>query len=190
MKLLKKRSIATIITIAVIILSTLFGAHRSLGAASSEVQDYFFDGVYDSSWGTTRPSIYSQLQKRNNAALGVYTIVSSYSELSEHAEALSAATQAVAKISHGDSVSNAFAHNSSLEADFNAAVSALESVELTASEKSNLDAYITTFRGAQSVIDDAGYNDSVRKFEREILNVFPTNLLKNIVNVDAPELFE
>ena len=44
--------------------------------------------------------------------------------------------------------------------------------------------------GAAGVIASSGYNESVRAFDREVLSVFPTNLLRVLCFVDDPELFE
>ena len=187
MEILKKRSGAVLAAIIIVALSTFFGVHRSLGAACQEVTDSFFNGVYDSSWGASRTSISSQLTKRQEAALGVITISSTYPELDSYTQNLRDARNDLLAAS---TASDYYSTNVELDEQFHKLVSALDAVSLTASQHDNLSAYSTTFKGAQSTIESAGYNEAVRDFNRKVLNVFPTNLLSSITFVDEPELFE
>lgn len=187
MSILKKRPIAMLIALAVILLSTLFGAHRSLGAACREVEDKFYSGVYNAQGKYTRPSIADQIEKSRTAAMGVYTVIAGYPELNAETETLS---QKLRQVSGTKDISAAYEANYELNYAVNAAVDASKKVTMTSGDQSNLEAYITTFSGAQKTIREAGYNEAVREFDRNTLNVFPTNLLKGIVFVDAPALFE
>lgn len=187
MNFLKKRSGAVIVAILVILLSTFIGVNRSLGKACQEVSDSFYSGVYDADWGASRTSISSQLTKRQGAALGVISIASAYAELDDYANDLRDAREDMLS---AEGASDSYRANVELEKCFNSLLTALDTVSLSDPEKENVAAYSTTFTGAQNVIDNSGYNEAVREFNRKVLNVFPTNFLSAISFVEKPELFE
>lgn len=187
MAILKKRWAAFVIAALIISLSTVWGANRSLGAACQEVSDSFYAGVYDSSWGTTRKSISSQLTKRTDAASGVETILNNYPELEAEASALKSARL---DIINTDDIQRKYDANKTLTSAFGDAVDALNELDLPEREQKMVSEYSSAFKGAQNTIDESGYNDLVREFERSTLNVFPTNLLKTVALVNTPVLFE
>jgi len=187
MEFFKKRTGAFLVAIAIIALSTFYGAHRSLGAACQEITDSFYSGVYDESWGTTRTSINSQLIKRQEAALGIISIASSFPELEDYVDNLRSSRE---NLITAKTVSDLHTANFTLEDDYKKLTSALSDVELSVSQRDNITAYSSTFKGAQNVIDSSGYNEAVRDFNRRVLNVFPTNLLRSITFVNEPELFD
>ena len=187
MEFFKKRTGAILVAVAIMSLSTLYGAHRSLGAACQEVTDSFYSGVYDESWGTTRTSINSQLTKRQEAALGIISIASSFQELDEYTENLRSSRN---NLISAKGVSDLHDANFALEDDYKNLISALSGVELSDSQRESVNSYSSTFKGAQNVIDSSGYNEAVRNFNRSVLNVFPTNLLRSITFVNEPELFD
>ena len=187
MEFFKKRTGALLVAVAIISLSTLYGAHRSLGAACQEITDSFYSGVYDQSWGTTRTSINSQLIKRQEAALGIISIASSFPELESYTDNLRSSRD---NLIAAKAVSDLYDANFALEDDYKNMISALSDVELSDSQRESVSAYSSTFKGAQNVIDSSGYNEAVRDFSRSVLNVFPTNLLRSVTFVNEPELFD
>lgn len=187
MKLLKKRPIAIIITLCVICLSTIFSAHRTLGAACREVEDGFYTGVYDAEWKSSRKSIRSQLDKRQEAASTLLSIAANLEEVSQEVQLLFEAREALAQ---ADTIPQQFAANKTLDSAFHNLVSALSELSLDERNMQIVDKATTNFRGAQSVIRNAGYNETVRAFHRDTLDVFPTNVIRTIAMIEAPALFE
>ena len=185
--MLKKRPIAILIAVAVISLSTIFSAHRTLGAKSQEVSDSFYSGVYDSEWNTNRKSISSQLVKRDEASNALLSVASDYKEAADATLELRESRNAFLR-SNGRH--ETFKNNEELTKSFDRLISQMNSLELSSREEDIVEDSITSFRGAQNVINNAGYNELVREFERNTLNVFPANVLKTVAFVKTPELFE
>ena len=65
----------------------------------------------------------------------------------------------------------------------------LSLTELSDRDADGFDQYSSTISGAQSVIENSGYNESVRAFYRDVVH-FPADFLADLVGVDLPELFE
>ena len=80
--------------------------------------------------------------------------------------------------------------NTALQTAYEAFVYAAQDAGLSARDQKGVDSYADTLSGAQNVIAAAGYNESVREFERKTLSRFPAGLLAPIAGVDAPVLFE
>lgn len=192
MKFLKKRSVAIIITVVVIILSTVFGVHRSLGHEARAVADQFSGGVYDTAQGYTRPSIRGQLDKRKDASLGLITIANNYEGVSDRADTLRVVRNRLVDALHEEKLnpSELYTINSGLQTAFDNLYKALESCDLDDKDRIDIEAYSSTFSGAASVIEKSGYNDTVREFNNSTLGVFPTNLLWRIAFIEKPQLFE
>jgi len=185
--MLKKRPIAILIAVAVISLSTIFSAHRTLGAESQKVIDSFYSGVYDEEWNTNRKSISSQLTKREEASNALLGVGSSYKEAADATLELRESRNAFLQ---SKGLHETFKNNEKLTKSFDRLISQINSLDLSSHEEDIVEDSITIFRGAQNVINDAGYNELVREFERNTLNVFPANVLKTAAFVKTPELFE
>ena len=67
MKLLKNKAFAIFAVVMVMCLSTLLNVNRTLGSEAARIGDGFYDGVYDASWSSARPSINAKLKE-----LGIY----------------------------------------------------------------------------------------------------------------------
>ena len=180
----KEFSWAVLVLVAVIVIFTIFGVHRSLGAQAAAVEDQFYDGVkYD---GYTHKSINSQLSNRTDAALGLISIASKYGL----EDGVSSLRDARNELLEAKGISEKSALNRQLDSAFNALYSALTAEDLSDSDMNAALDYNSTFTGSQKVIDESGYNEAVRKFNREVMSVFPINFLKHISFVSSPELFE
>lgn len=188
MSILRKRSFAVVIALIVVCLSTLLSVNRSLGSAADKVSDGFYSGVkYD---GYVHKSIYSQLEQRSGAAAGLVTIGANYAALGDVTDALRSARDELTGAMDGGDIAAMYRANAALQTAYEAFVYAAQDAGLSAREQKGLDAYADTLGGAQSVIASAGYNESVREFERKTLGRFPAGLLAPIAGVDAPVLFE
>lgn len=186
MEKLKKRSVATFIAVAVIILSTLFSANRSLGAECQEITDSFTDGVIGVG-GYVVPSISTQLRARCDAANALAALVADYEGVEEQIRDLRAARN---ELIDEPGIDGKYDKNSALQVAFDDLVQTVEAIGVSEDDAKAFETYKSNFSNAQGLIEKSGYNESVRAYYRETLNVFPTNLLKDIVGVDLPELFE
>jgi len=184
---IKNRIIAFLIALIVIVGSTVFSVHRFLGGACQEVTDSFYNGVYNSDWNTTRPSLNKQLNNRYDAANGLYAILAGYPDLSNYTEALRIAKNT---LKDATGIHEKYLANQQLEDAFAAALHALQSQPLDGRDQEMLKNYSENFSAARDVIAQCGYNESVREFYRSTLNVFPANLLRHIIPQRLPVLFE
>ena len=176
---------ATLVTLLVIVASTLMNVNMKLGSKCQEVSDAFYNGVYVKSDGYTHKSISSQLDMRSSAANGIISIASGYEELEAETQALLVART---ELIVANSISEKHAANKATQAAYDDLVAAMALVDTT--EHSNaLSTYMSNFTGAQKVIEASGYNEYVRQFTRENLDVFPTNYLVGIAGITPPELF-
>jgi hypothetical protein len=83
-----------------------------------------------------------------------------------------------------------FKANRALESAYNNLYGRLLLLDLDEGDKANLQQDHSRMRGAASQIEKSGYNEAVRQYRREVLSVFPTNILRKFCFTPEPELFE
>lgn len=151
-----------------------------------KLEDGFVNGIeYD---GYRHPSISAQLEDRQNAALGIISIVSDYDELAAEVAALKDAREQL--LDTGDeAIYDKYKANCALQKAYESLISAMDKITLDNRSKTAMDSYIDTMDGAQRLISDSGYNMAVSEFEREILGSFPINILKYPAFAGSPEYF-
>lgn len=187
----RKRRSAFLIAAAVIALSTLFGINRSLGGKNLEVADLFNVGVYSRQEGYTHKSIRSQLTVRADAALNTITVSAAYDEAAEETYTLRSARNTLENLLDSDgSPSELYEANRALETAYSNLYAKLSRLELSEADNKNLQQDRSRMTGASSMIEKSGYNEAVREYKREVLSIFPTNILRNLCFVPEPELFE
>jgi hypothetical protein len=186
MATLSKRSTATLIAVAVIILGTLFGVHRSVGSQSARIEAQFYGGVFLKDGNYTQPSIQSQLDKRATAALGLASLGSSYdvSSVTDKAEAL---RQARNDLLNASTITGKYIANEKLQSAYKAFSGAVLGIG-PADKAEAFKSYSETMDGAQSIIEKSAYNAEVTAFLQQ-LRSFPVNILKNLAFVNYPEYF-
>lgn len=186
MSIFSKRSTACVIAAVAIIGSTLYGAHKSLVPLVNETEDGFYSGVYSSEAGYTTKGIYSQLDMRTDAAMGLITKCGETEpELTDKLR--DAREELLDAMSDGD-ISDMYDANKELQDAYSDLAKAISGTSLESD--SAVEEYMSNFTGAQSVIDSSGYNASVRKLKSDTLSVFPANVFCEILDIDAPELFD
>jgi len=185
MSILRKKSFALVLVIVVILASTLYSVHRSLGAKCQAVTDGFYSGVeYD---GYVHKSIYSQLEARVNASMGLITKCSSEEALTNAVAQLRISRQDLSDALEGSSLAAMYAANVSLQSAYDQLITEMDAIGF---ERDTATAtYISTMDNSQYVIDSAGYNEAVWSFRNNTLNVFPTRILAFLARVNAPQLF-
>lgn len=188
MEILKKRSMAWLVAIVIIIAGTLFGVHRSVDRETAKIEAQFYDGVYIESENYTEPSIQQHLDRRLTAALGMITIAAKYedSEISKLADAL---RQSRLELISAQSIASKYVANQKLEEAYRALQALLLKSDMTDSVKTALDSYARTLSGAQKTILGSRYNALAGDFGDELTSSFPVNVFRLLGIVNAPELF-
>ena len=184
MNFLKKPFVAVLLSALIICGSTLLSADIKLGRECQNITDGFYEGVVYENY--QHKSIASQIRNICGAADGMVTIANNYDI---DTDAVRAAT---------DEKKNALTYGSVsylhyLYEDLLQALKPLED-QLSRAELSDRDAegfaqYSSTISGAQSVIENSGYNESVRAFLRDEIH-FPADFFAELAGVELPELFE
>lgn len=187
-----KRRNAVIIAAAVMVLSTLFGVNRSLGGKNLEVADYFNIGVYSRQDGYTLKSIRSQLIVRTEASMNTLTVAGKYDEAAGETKLLRSARNRLMDLLYTEDGGppELFEADRELENAYNNLYSRLLQLELDEDDKTYLQQDYSRMTGAASQIEKSRYNETVREYRREVLSVFPTNILRKICFIPEPELFE
>ena len=184
MNFLKKPFGAVLLSALIICGSTLLSADIKLGRECQNITDGFYEGVVYENY--QHKSIAGQIRNICGAADGMVTIANNYDI---DTDAVRAAT---------DEMKNALTYGSVsylhyLYEDLLQALKPLEE-QLSRAELSDRDAegfaqYSSTISGAQSVIENSGYNESVRAFLRDEIH-FPADFFAELAGVELPELFE
>ena len=184
MEVFKKPWVAVLVSIALVLASTLISAGTKLDRKAAEVTDGFYEGVtYD---GYKHPSIYSQLSNLCGAADGIAAIAANNgidcNELTKASNGLKASISTM-----HDNISAIYESYSALSGALSKFLLRLPEDQLSARELEGLEQYRQTVDGAASVIDEAGYNESVRSFKSTLL--FPADVFMFVCGVDYPEYF-
>lgn len=184
MNFLKKPFVAVLLSALIICGSTLLSADIKLGKECQNITDGFYEGVVYENY--QHKNIASQIRNICGAADGMVTIANNYDI---DTDAVRAATDEMKSALTYGSVS--YLHY--LYEDLLQAVKPLED-QLSRAELSDRDAegfaqYSSTISGAQSVIENSGYNESVRAFLRDEIH-FPADFFAELTGVELPELFE
>ena len=187
MEFFKSRKTAAALFILVAILFTIIGINRSLWALSSDIEELFYEGIYNSEEEYTAPSISSQLEKRVNAAMGLITIGNHYEELALQTASL---RDARLELLEAETIPAKYAANEKIEKAYLILLEALSNTaEQTEEDKAAMESYAGTLSGAQAVIINSSYNQEVQKYYNETLRTFPIQLLTPLIFVDGPEYF-
>lgn len=184
MEVFKKPWVAVLVSIALVLASTLISAGTKLDRKAAEVTDGFYEGVtYD---GYKHPSIYSQLSNLCGAADGIAAIAANNgidcNELTKASNGLKASISTM-----HDNISAIYESYSTLSGTLSEFLLRLPEDQLSARELEGLEQYRQTVYGTASVIDEAGYNESVRSFRSTLL--FPADVFMFVCGVDYPEYF-
>ena len=185
MSFFKKRGVAFLLTICVIIASTLLSVNVKLGKKSQAITDGFYDGVVFN--GYTQKSIASHLRNINGYADGLVTIARNYDIDTGNVEDASDWLKMALNYSQGQA-SYIYSVYQGLMIALNVLEDQLARTDLAERDASGVEQYISSITGAQSAIESAGYNESVREFMRSY-DRFPTNTLGALAGVDMPEYF-
>lgn len=179
---LKKRSGAITVLILVVVLSTIFSAHRSLKAERAEIEAMLITGVNGKGIG-----INSDLEKRVDYSRNLVKIARDYPDLTEQCKDVSEACDALAKRDGG--ASQAYKLNKEL-------TDAVETLYLSMTgltekdEQYRQELYANILSRNDTITNEAAqYNKLALEFNNDILGTFPANILRIPAFVAECELF-
>ena len=185
MSFFKKRPVAVVITLIVVIAATLLSVNVKLGSKCRDVIGGFYDGVEYK--GYTQKGIATHLRNINAYADGLVTIASHYGLDTEDVEDASEWLKLALDYSRDD-----IAYIYDTYQDLNKALVGLEyqldRTDLSERDADGVQQYTASITGAQSSIESAGYNESVREFLRSY-DRFPESFLGSLAGVKMPEYF-
>lgn len=186
MDFLKKRPVAILLAIVIVLGSTLLSVNVKLGKKCAAVTNGFYSGVtYD---GYKHPAVSAQLENISAAALGMASLGSSYTGVD--VKAVQTAQEDLNSSIQNGSVSQIYDRYAALIAETDKLDAAMKAQKLSDRDATGLSEYESTISAAQGVIEKSGYNETVRDFLSGTYNVFPANMFAGICGVKAPQLFE
>jgi len=183
MKLLKNRKIAVSITVAVIVLATLFGVHKSVMKEARRVEAMFYDGVEHE---FLEPSINAQLEKMLGYILGVETVSQNYPELDAETKQLQSSRH---EYMDAKSIAEKGNANDKMMSAYDAFCKKAGTLELSERDRTGIESYDFEIKAAQSLIEKSGYNSEVMNYIDNVAAAFPVGILKHFAFVKDPQLF-
>lgn len=181
-KFLKKRSGAIIVLILVMVLSTVFSAHRSLTKERAEIEAMLFTGVDGKGIG-----INSDIEKRVDYSRNLIKIARDYDGLEDACEAVADACDALTGRDGG--AAEAYSLNKQLS-------DAVENLYLSMTDLSEKDEqyrqelYTNILSRNDTITNEAAkYNKLALEFNNDTLGTFPANILRIPAFVSECELF-
>ncbi len=181
MALLKSRKAAAAVMGLLILLSILFGSHRSLTALRGEVEDVFLNGAEGDGF-----CIQSDLEKQGNIAYNMVTIARHYYEESE--PAVRAVLEARDALSGAGSIGEKAKAAKALTQGVTDLHDLLKRTELSEKDEKYPDRLYDEFRSGNDRISRDGYNEKAAEYNG-ILRQFPANVLGPLTGVKPAELF-
>lgn len=179
-EILKNRNVAIMITIVLILLCTVFGAHRSLTAKAFEAERYMNNP------GADGYSVQQNLDMRVDAAKTILNMELQY--ISGNATETEQLQAAIEELKSADSIHNKIVANQNLTDAAEQGYRSLREQSLTRTDADMLeDSYSSMTECNQSIRDS--YNKAAIEYNKNVLGRFPANILKKIAMVPDLELF-
>ena len=185
MSFFKKKPVALLLTVIVMIASTLLSVNVKLGNKCQRITDGFYDGVEYK--GYTQKSLSSHLKNITAYADGLVTIARNYDIDTEDVEGASESLKQALSYSRGYE-SYTYSQYQALSKAVVMLEDKLSRAELSERDAEGVAQYSSSITGAESAMESAGYNESVREFLRSY-NRFPANFLGSLAGVKMPEFF-
>lgn len=186
MDTLKKRPVAILLALVIVVGSTLLSSGIKLKQACQTVTDGFYSGV--TYGGYEHPSIQSQLKNVSSAALGLATLAANYTGVD--ASAVKSARNDLDSSLENGTPGEIYDRYTALLSGTAALTADLQAQPLSDRDASGVTQYESILTSASGVIDKSGYNDTVRGFLRDTYDAFPASFFAGLTGVSAPELFE
>lgn len=183
-KFLKKRSGAIVVLILVIVLSTVFSAHRSLKAERAEIESMLVTGVDGKGFG-----INGDIEKRVDYSRNLVKIARDYPDLDDECEAVADACDALTKRDGG--ASEAYTLNKQLSDTVENLYLSMSDLTLTEKdEQYRQELYANILSRNDTITNEAAkYNKLALEFNNDTLGTFPANILRLPAFIAECELF-
>lgn len=186
MKNLKKPVIACILSAIIVLSSTFISADIKLSRASDKVTEGFYRGVEFG--GYKRKSVSSQLENICGAVSGLMTIAKNQGLDTAGISSLNAELSSCLSAKSYD-ISSVYSSYSSLRSSLEPLLDTLSAADLSKRDEKGAKDYMVTIMGAEKVIEESGYNESVQDFI-DSMSVFPTDFFFSVTGTALPEKFE
>lgn len=184
MKVLKNPIIALLLSAVIVLSSTYLSADVKLAKASAKITDGFYQGVkYDN---YKHKSIYEQLDHICGAASGLVTVADNYGIDTEELSGLTGELVNSLSAKSGD-ISSLYTLYSSFSDALHALMDSLSGAELSGRDRQGTENYIDTVKGAEKMIEEAGYNESVQEYKNDIRPLM--DFFVRITKTKLPETF-
>lgn len=184
MKALKNPFVAILLTVILVASSTLLSASSNLGKDAQSITDGFYNGVnYD---GYKHPSIYSQLNNIIGAVDGMCAVAANNGVSAAALSAASGELKSSLSTMH-DNIGAIYLAYSAMCDRLAPFKSEMSGVTLSERESEGMQAYEETVANAQRVIDESGYNESVRSYRSSMGAA--AKFFASLCGVTGPEYF-
>jgi len=153
-------------------------AYNGLNNAIKDTEMLYFDGVKTD--GYLHSSIESQMQVKVQSVNNIVAVLKDYPELETVTEELRASRDAVYGYFHDYrdyTVEGMSWANRSLEDVVSRMEREIKDMSFTEREQEILDTCFSDIHGAQSMIEQSGYNEAVREFNSTKMSRFPAKQL-------------
>lgn len=188
MAFFKSRKTAIVIFVAVVLVFSVIGCHRSLSKACRDVEDAFFDRAALADYGArTAPG--EQLDECLKYANRLLSVINGSDVLTEGYAAVRDARQALSDALVSRDISDIYAANAALAAAVDGVDAQVKAGADLPPSSDDYDTIIEGFRGAQRVTAESPYNMYVDDFVQHTVRAFPTNILRTVSFVSLPERF-
>ena len=187
MSFFQKRSVATLIAVILVLVSTTMSVNVKFGTQVRQVTDSFYSATSTETYN--QKSISSHLNNLCAYTDGLVTIANNYDIDTEDAEWASRSLKLAMSYSR-EEISYIYSCYSDLTMQADKLVDQLYRAELNERDASGLTQYESSIEEAKSAIESAAgsYNDTVREFRLKY-DHFPTDSLAEMADVEMPEYF-
>ncbi|MGI5976550.1 MAG: hypothetical protein ACOX68_02480 [Candidatus Limivicinus sp.] len=184
MKFFKRRAVAVILSIILILFTTFLSVNMRLEKRQNEVTEGFVNGVYVD--GELQESIYSQLREIYAASSEIISIAKlcgiDTEEAYDQCEYLNYGLTTI-----DDDVSYMHYCYTKLGEDIDDLLIKLKETDISDADKAEIDSQILIIREAEKRIANSGYNESVRKYINSLTSL--ERYFANATGVYGPEYF-
>jgi hypothetical protein len=180
-ELLKNRKVAIGITVVVMVLSTLLGAHRSLLAAAYPVEQYFIEGE-------DGYSIQRDLDTRAGLASNLLVVAGRYLPADDGARL--ELEDAITALTAADSIREKSTANQQLTAATERVYLVLEEYSLSSSDERYRKQIRTDLASCNQTISHNAYNEMATQYNKNVLGKFPANVLSRVAMVSELDTFQ
>ena len=184
MKILKHPVVEILLSALIIVGSSFLSARVKLNNEAQKVTNGFYNGIeFD---GYRHNSIQSQLENICGAVSGLMTTAKNNKVDTSELAALNDELRSSIADPHSN-IASMYSKYSALMSAFDSLVAKLETMPLNERDQKALETYCGTVKGANMVIKESGYNDSVRNYLNDAGGL--QKLFMKLTSAKTPERF-